>query len=436
MLKLREEKERTAHLAIRKASLPEKAVIPLSQHLGKMAQPIVKVGDSVRTGQLIATLEEKAVFAPIHSSISGKVASIEELPHPLLGRSKAIVIDSDGQDEKIEFRPNSLQAIEQLAPHDIRKVVFDCGIVGMGGAGFPAHLKLNPPKHVDSFILNGAECEPYLTADNRLMVEKAEEIILGLALMARCAGAKDIYVAIEDNKPEAIRTFRKELNRLRLPVRQAGIADCRLRVIKSQYPQGSEKQLIKSVLGREIPAGKFPFDEGVVVHNVATAYAVYEAVCLGKPLYERVITVTGGAIENPGNLLVRIGTTIKDLMDECGPVRGEPEKIVFGGPMMGLAQYSLQAPVIKITNGVIFLSEKEVAPAEEAFCLRCGRCIESCPLGLMPCMIALAAEKEKWDLAKSYGALECMECGSCSYVCPQRRNIVQQVKYAKMRLPK
>lgn len=427
MLKLREEKERTAHLAIRRASLPEEAVIPLTQHLGKMCQPVVLVGDSVKAGQLIATLEEKAVFAPMHSSISGKVSAIDELPHPLLGRARAIVIASDGRDEKIEFKPNALEVIRQLTPHDIRKIIFDCGVVGMGGAGFPAHIKLSPPKPIDSFILNGAECEPYLTADNRLMVEKSEEIILAIGLMVKCVGAKNVYIAIEDNKPEAIKAFEKGLR---------GSPGYVLRVLNPRYPQGGEKQLIKSVLAREVPAGKFPFDAGVVVHNIATAYAIYEAVYLGKPLYERVITVSGGCMQNPANLLVRIGTTIKDLMNECGPLKCDPERIVFGGPMMGLAQYSLQAPVIKNTSGVIFLSEKEVEPAEDAFCLRCGRCVESCPLGLMPCMIALASEKGRWDLAKSYGALECMECGSCSYVCPQRRNIVQQVKYAKMRMPK
>ncbi len=426
MLRLREEKERTANLAIRKAKLPEKVTIPLAQHLGKMCQPIVKAGDRVRTGQLIATLEEKAVFAPIHSSISGKVSAIDDLPHPVLGRAKAVVITSDGLDDKIEFKTNSPDVISQLTPHDIRKIVFDCGIVGMGGASFPSHIKLSPPKHLDSFILNGAECEPYLTADNRLMIEKAEEIILAIGLIVKCTGVKDVYIAIEDNKPQAIKAFENTIGNRRYS----------LRVLKSQYPQGGEKQLIKSVLGREVPAGKLPFDVGAIVHNAATAYAIYEAVYLDKPLYERVVTVSGDCIKNPANLLARIGTSIKDLRDECGPLTKEPEKIVFGGLMMGLAQYSLHTPVIKSTNGVIFLSEKEVKPAEDAFCVRCARCVASCPLGLLPCMIALAAEKGKWDLAKSYGALECMECGSCSYVCPQRRNIVETIKYAKLKIPK
>ena len=425
MLKLREHKEQTRDKAIRKAALPAKAAIPLSQHIGKICQPLVKVGDYVKTGELIATLDEKVVFSPVHSSVSGKVIAIDDMPHPLLGRAKAVVIVSDGLDEKIKEQSLSSSQIEQLTPHDIRKIIFDCGIVGMGGAAFPTHIKLSPPKQLDSFILNAAECEPFLTSDERLMLEKTDQILMAVDLMVKCTGVKNVFIAIEDNKPEAIKAFEKR-------VQGTGY---RVQLLKSGYPQGGEKQIISSVLKREVPAGKLPFDVGAVVNNVATAYALYEAVYLGKSLYERVVTVTGDCLSNPQNLLVRIGTTINDLIAECGPLQKEPERIVFGGPMMGLTQYSLHTPVIKNTGGVIFLSEKEIQPPEEAFCLRCGRCVESCPLGLAPCLIGLAVEKKKWDLAKSYGALECMECGSCSYVCPQRRNIVQEIKYAKQRIP-
>lgn len=427
MLKLDEAKELTKNIPIFPAKLPPNAHLPLSQHLGKMTQPVVKVGDVVKTGQLIATLEEKAVFAPVHSSISGKVAAIDDFPHPLLGRSKAISIASDGLDEKIEFKPRPSEVIEKLTPSDIRRIVFDCGIVGMGGAGFPSYVKLSPPKQIDSFLLNGAECEPYLTSDNRLMIERTKEIILGIGLVIKCVGAKNIYIAIEDNKPEAIKCFRKELEAL-------SITDYRLRILKSGYPQGGEKQLIKAVLNREVPSGKFPFDVGAVVHNVATVYAIYEAVYLGKPLYERAVTLTGDCLNSPTNLLVRLGTSIKDLIDSIGPLKKEPSRIVFGGPMMGIAQYNINTPIIKTTGGIIFLSEKAIEPAEDTMCIRCARCVANCPLGLMPCMIALASEKEKWDLAKAYGALECMECGACSYVCPQRKSIVQLIKYAKTKL--
>lgn len=421
MLKLPQLKEQTAGLPIRPAKIPNKVYIPLSQHIGKPCEPIVKIGDMVKTGQLIATLSEKTIFAPVHSSISGKVTAIDEFPHPLLGTSKAIVIESDTVDQKMEFRQFSQADIDKLSPENIRRIIADAGIVGLGGAGFPSAIKLGPPKLVDNFILNGAECEPYLTSDGRLMVEKAREIILGLELAVKCVGAKNIYVAIEDNKPQAIKAFMDILGQRQIKVV----------VLKSQYPQGGEKQLIKSVLHKEVPFGKFPFDAGVVVHNVATVDAIYEAVYLGKPLYERTLTITGDCLTHPGNLLVRVGTTIKDLMDECGPLKKEPRRVVFGGPMMGIAQDSLMVPVVKSTNGIIFLSEGEIEKAGDAFCIRCGRCVENCPLGLLPCMIAMAVEKGRWDLAKAYGVLECMECGACNYVCPQRRNIVQAVKRAK-----
>lgn len=426
MLKLHEEKKRTKNLMIRSAQLPLKVAIPLSQHLGKACEPIVKTGDEVKTGQLIATLEEKGVFAPVHSSISGKVIAIDEVPHPVLGRGRAVIIGSDGKDEKVGYPACGPEVVERLSAHDIRKIIFDCGVVGMGGAGFPSHIKLSPQKHLESFILNAAECEPYLTGDYRLMLEKTGALLAGITLVAKCTGVKNVYIAIEDNKKEAIEAFRKAIANTQYSIK----------VLKSEYPQGGEKQIINAVLGKEVPFGKFPFDVGVVVHNVATVYAMYEALYLGKPLYERVVTVSGNCLKNPGNMRVRIGTSIKDLMEGCGPLQEEPKRIVLGGPMMGIAQYSLQAPIIKTTTGVIFLSEKEIEPAEEAFCIRCGRCVERCPLGLMPCMIALSVEKKKWDLAKSYGALECMECGSCSYVCPQRRNVVEAIKYAKAKIPR
>lgn len=426
MLRLKDKKEFTADVPIRQARLPQKAIIPLLQHIGKAAHPIVKVGDLVKTGQLIADAGGlDSVSASVHSSLSGKVLAIDDLAHPVLGRAKAVVIASDGLDQKEEHKPPaSVEIAERLSPRDIQKAVLISGIVGMGGAGFPSHIKLNPPKPIDSFILNGAECEPYLTGDNRLMVERTDEIIQGIGLVVKCLGAKNAYIAIEDNKPEAIKAFSQKL----------AVTGYRLKILKSRYPQGGEKQLIKAVLGREVPLGKFPFDVGALAHNAATIYAIYEAVYLSKPLYERVVTVAGDCLENPANFLARIGTTIRDLISECGPLKEEPQKIVFGGPMMGIAQYSLDTPIIKTTGGVIFLAENEVKPAEDAFCLRCGRCVEHCSLGLEPCLISLAAEKEKWDLAKAYGALECIECGSCSYVCPQRRNIVQSIKHAKMRL--
>lgn len=425
MIKLKEYKGQTEHKAIEKAALPAVAYIPLSQHLGKICIPEVKAGDLVFTGQKIGGVQSQVAVA-VHASISGKVTVIREWPHPLLGRSKVIVIESDGKDTQPVTHNPLPEEIDRLTADEIRNIVFKAGIVGMGGAAFPTHIKLKSSKPIDSLIVNGAECEPYLTGDSRLMVEKVSQIIKGIALVKKCTGAKNVYIAIEDNKPEAIKAFKNELRS----------TNYELRILKAQYPQGGEKQLIKAILKREVPVGKLPFDVGAVVHNVATIYAIYEAVYLGKPLYERVITVTGDCPANPKNLLVRIGTPIKDLISQCGPLKKEPQKIIFGGPMMGLAQYSLDTPVIKNTNGLILLSERQIKPAEDAFCVRCSRCVEYCPLGLMPCMISLASEKERWDLAKAYGCMECMECGLCNYVCPQRRNIVQSIKYAKTKIPK
>lgn len=425
MIKLQEHKHSTENKPIQPALLPKTVYLPLSQHIGKICSPEVKTGDMVLRGQKIASAQSN-VYAPVHASVSGKVSAIREWPHPLLGRSKAIVIESDGLDKSPESGVRSPEQIEKLTPEQIRTIIFESGIVGMGGAAFPTHIKLNPPSPADNLIINGAECEPYLTADNRLMIERAQEIIAGIALIMKCTGAKNVYIAIEDNKPEAIKIFRKEL----------GAKSWELKVLKSAYPQGGEKQLIKAILKHEVPAGKLPFDAGVVVQNVATVFAVYEAVYLGKPLYERVVTVTGDCLENPANLLTRFGTPIKDLISQCGPLKKEPKKIIFGGPMMGAAQYTQDVPVIKNTNGIILLSENQIKEVENTFCIRCSRCVEACPLGLMPCLISQACEKERWDLAKAYGCMECMECGLCNYVCPRSRNIVQHIKYAKTRVKK
>jgi electron transport complex protein RnfC len=419
MLKLAEHKHDTENKPIEKLPLPLRVYLPLSQYLGRVCSPIVKIGDYVVVGQKIATAEAH-VFAPIHASVSGRVSSIQEWPHPLLGRCKTIVIESDGLDKTQEARGKTQDEISSLSADQIRNIVFDAGIIGMGGAGFPAHIKLNPPNPVDTLIINGAECEPYLTSDYRLMVEKTAEILQGVVLIAKCLGVKKIYIAIEDNKPEAIKSFTVD----RLPFT--------VEVLKSQYPQGGEKQLIKNILGKEVPRGKLPFDIGVVVHNVGTVFAIYEAVYLNKPLYERVVTVTGSCLTNPKNLLVRVGTTIKELIDFCGPLKGLPSKIIIGGPMMGTTQFSDQVPVIKSTTGIILFDEQETRIMDGEFCIRCGACVRECPVSLMPCLINLASEKNLWTQAKEYGAADCIECGLCNYVCPANRRLVQSIKRAKL----
>lgn len=441
MVKLEEYKAYTQDKAIEKLPVPAKVYIPLSQHLGKVCVSIVKIGDDVLLGQKIADSDAK-VYALIHSSVSGKVAGVQDWPHPVLGKAKVIVIENDGQDrpQRTENRGQRTEEnVDKLTVEQIRNIVFEAGIVGMGGASFPTHIKLTPPKPVENLIINGAECEPYLTCDYRLMVEKTQEILKGIDLVVKCLGAKKVYIAIEDNKPEAIEKFRVQgspHSTGQSPMLRSGQAGFRIKVLKAQYPQGGEKQLIKNVIGKEVPAGKLPFDIGVSVHNVGTILAVYEAVYLNKPLYERVVTVTGSCISNPKNLLVRIGTPIKELISYCGPLKHPPAKIVIGGPMMGIAQYSDETPVIKSSTGIILMNEQEVKRGEEAFCIRCGACARSCPMGLLPTFINLASQKEKWLDAKFYGASDCIECGLCSYICPANINLIQSIKRAKLELSK
>jgi electron transport complex protein RnfC len=423
MVKLREEKDYTYDLPIKSAAIPKKVFIPLSQHFGKLCVPVVKVKDSVLTGQLIAS-ESSGLFSPIHSSVSGIVTAIQDYIHPILGRNKAIVIESDSQDRKVNQGGRLSAEVEGLTPGQLRKIILDAGIVGLGGAAFPTHVKLNPPKKIEYFILNGAECEPYLTNDFRLMVEQTKEIIAGAKIVLKILGINKCIVAIEDNKPEAIEAFNSELR----------TTNFEIRALKTQYPQGGEKQLIKRVLNKEVPSGGLPFDIGVMVQNVGTVFAIYEAIYKNKPLYERVITITGSCLEKPGNFLVRIGTTVRDLLNECGPLKAEPAKIILGGPMMGVAQFSLDVPVIKSTTGIIFFSKEEVFDRENRVCCRCARCIDVCPARIMPAILGMAAEKERWDIAKDYDVFDCIECGLCSYICPAKRDLVHLIKYAKSRV--
>ncbi|MBN3038904.1 MAG: electron transport complex subunit RsxC [Candidatus Omnitrophica bacterium] len=414
-------KEHTQGRSIQKMSLPAEVVLPLLQHTGAPCQAKVSLKDKVKTGQLIAD-SEKYISAPIHASVCGEVKAIEKRPHPVLGEYQAIVISSDGQDSP-DAAIKERESPDFLSADAIRRIVRNCGIVGLGGAAFPAHVKLNPPqeKKIDTFILNAAECEPYLTADHRLMLERPQEILGGMKIVMKTLGVTSGIVAIEDNKPDVIRIYKELVDGKSIKAVS----------LKSFYPQGAEKQMIKTILGREVPPGGLPFDVGVVVNNVATCLAIYEAVYMNKPLYERVITIAGTIVKNPANLLVRIGTKIGDIIEFCGGLTEEPAKIILGGPMMGIAQYSLDAPVIKGTSGIIVFSKKETAPRPSHPCIRCGRCIQVCPMGLNPSQIAKAIEKGRFDLAEEYNVMDCVECGACSYICPGNSNIVSLVKLAK-----
>ncbi len=408
-------KHLTQNKPIKTASLPSRVIIPLNQHTGAPARPVVNIGDKVRAGTKIGEAKGK-ISASVHSSISGEVKDIKDL---------TIIIESDGRDEK-EFL-NDVQDINDLSPEELKEIIAAAGIVGLGGAAFPTALKLSPPQKVDCFILNAAECEPYLTADHRLMLEKPEEIIKGMELVMKALGVKKGYIGIEDNKRDAA----KRMSHF-CPL---GVE---IEILKTKYPQGGERELIETILNRKVPSGGLPYEVGVVVNNVATVFAIYEAVYLRKPLYERVITFSGDALRQAEDLKVRIGTPIKDLIKECKGFKQEPEQVIMGGPMMGLAQQSLEVPVVKGSCGILFLKAPQWAKRKNQLkkenpCLRCGKCVEACPVNLNPSLISLAVEKKKWDAAKELNIEDCIECGACEYICPAERRLMDMIKEGKER---
>jgi len=430
VVELEESKIYTKNHRIENMPPPRQVYIPLNQHIGRLTTPTVKVGEEVFLGQKLAT-SDAAVSSPIHASISGRVGAIQNWPHPIVGICRAVVIENDSKDTQPAMRNRLPEEIERLTPDEIRRIVQEAGIVGMGGAGFPTHIKLTPPKPVDTFILNGAECEPYSTGDYRLMIEKTKDILRGVELIVRCLGIKRVFIAIEDDKPEAIFAFESLISLNKLKSKTKNRTPIELVTLKSQYPQGGEKQLIKNILEKEVPSGKLPFDVGVLVNNVATVLAIYEAVYKNKSLYERVVTLTGDCLVNSKNLNVRIGTPIKYLIEFCKPLERNPVKMIIGGPMMGIAQYAETVPIIKTSTAVILLSSRLVEEYTEDSCIRCGECVRNCPAGLQPCLISLAVERNNWELAKIYSPLDCIECGLCAYLCPAKRNLVQSIKIAK-----
>ena len=417
-----DKKELSKGRAISNTKPPKRVVIPLAQHIGAPCKLSVNVGHEVKKGEIIGA-PEGFVSAPVHSSISGKVVAIGEFPNATGRLVMSVVIENDGKDEWTALKDNP--DYMKLSSEELRGKVKDAGIVGMGGAAFPAHVKLSPPKEkpVDVVILNGAECEPYLTADYRLMLERPQEVVEGLKVLMKILGVNKGFIGIENNKPDAVEAMKNAASG------ESNIQVCALEV---KYPQGAEKMLIKAAVGREVPPRGLPMDVGVVVHNIGTATAIYEAARYGKPLIERVVTVTGEGIKEPKNLMVKIGTLVSDLIEECGGFKSEAAKVVSGGPMMGFALYSLDVPVTKGTSGILVLPEEGVVHAEEfGPCIRCGRCIDICPMGLMPSMLSVLSEKGFYEETKEYNLFDCFECGSCTYVCPSKRPIVQLIRLAK-----
>lgn len=415
-------KEATASKNIEIMPEPERVTLPVSQHLGAPAELIVAVGDQVKAGQIIAQANG-FVSVPVHASISGKVTAVNELPHPNGKNATMVVIENDHSGATV-FSPKSNLA--ELSAEQIRDLMLQIGLVGMGGAGFPTHVKYQPVdgKRVDTVILNGAECEPYLTCDHRLMVEKSEKVILGLQAMMKAAGVDQAYIGIEVNKPDAIEVMTS-----------AAVVDSRIQVVplEVKYPQGEEKMLINATTKRTVPTGGLPIDVGVVVDNIATAVALAKGIQEGIPLISRVVTVTG-AVNNPRNLSVKLGTSISELIDYCNGFSGTPGRIILGGPMTGPAQYRLDLPVIKTTSGVLIQERGEIQLLEDSTCVRCARCVDVCPYNMIPCFVAEAIEVNDLALAEKYGIMDCRECGSCTFVCPARRPIVQDVKTAKAKI--
>ena len=411
-------KEATEHKAIRVLPAPPIVVIPMVQHIGAPCGSIVRVGDKVKVGQHLG--DAKAfVCAPIHSSVSGEVIAVEERPLVTGAKAISVVIRNDGNDEMIEFEPGDLK---KMSPDAIRQKVKAAGIVGMGGAGFPTHIKLNPPKAVDTVLINGAECEPYLTCDHRLMVEQAEALVGGLLAIMKATGATRGVIGIEKNKPDAIATMQEAIK---------GQEQLSVVILTVKYPQGAEKQLMKAILGKEVPSGCLPADVGCVVQNVHTAIAVHEAVTQGKPLYERVVTVSGGAVVDPRNVLVRIGTPIQTVLDFCGGLLGEPAALISGGPMTGPPVIDRLGPVVKSLSGIVALNQEEAGFDVNLPCIRCSRCLKACPMGLTPNFLGEYSKKEMYDEAKELRAQDCIECGLCSFVCPSKRALVTWIKKGK-----
>jgi len=422
----KEEKEFSRDKAIRAAKSPSVAVIPLIQHTGAPCEPLVQAGEEVKVGQPLGD-SQRFITAPVHASISGKVKAIEDRFHPTLGKKiQSIMIESDGK-EAVHESVSPYPELDKISKPDLRKIVRAAGIVGLGGGAFPTHVKLDPPhdKEIEYVILNGAECEPYLTCDERIMIEHSDEVIMGLKAIMKPTDAKNAIIGIESNKPEATRIMKEKIK---------DEPNIKVKKVKTKYPQGGEKQLVKALIGREIPPGGLPMDVKVVVNNVGTAQAIAKTIKTGMPLIERVVTVTGKKVKNPSNLLVKIGTPIKDLIEECGGVDGEIAKIVMGGPMMGTAQWNLDVPVLKGTSGILVLTKEEAKDLESEPCVRCGKCVDVCPQYLVPTTIARFAEFKKWDDAGSFSALDCMECGACAYTCPSKIDLVQLIKLAKTEL--
>ncbi len=413
-------KEASTRLPVERAPLSERLILPLQQHIGAPAKPVVRVGERVLKGQCVAKADGY-VSAPLHAPTSGKVAAIAEhpVPHPSGLPFTSIVIEPDGEEAWVDLEP--LEDYTACEASVLRNRIREAGVVGMGGAGFPSAVKLNPGKPIHTLILNGAECEPYLTCDDMLMRTRPRAIASGARVIMHLLGARRCLIGIEDNKPEAIAAMKGEAGE--------GVE---VVAVPTRYPAGGEKQLIYTLTGMEVPSGGLPADIGIVCHNVASAAAIFEAVVEGKPLISRYVTVTGGAVKEPRNLEVSLGTPASDLLDACQGERALVERLIMGGPMMGIALHTDEVPVTKTFNGLLAATAREVAPVVDPLpCIRCGKCAEVCPVRLLPQQLYWYARAKDFERVQDYDIFDCIECGCCAYVCPSRLPLVQYYRYAK-----
>jgi Na+-translocating ferredoxin:NAD+ oxidoreductase subunit C len=409
--------------------LPERVSIPIGQHLGVPAVPVVQKGDKVKTGQLIAK-GEAFISANVHSSVTGIVEKIDEVTDSSGYRRKAIIIktEEDDWEEGIDLSPDIIRECN-LTPEEITKRINKKGIVGMGGATFPSHVKMMVPagKKAEYLIINGVECEPYLTSDHRLMLERGEEMLVGITIQMKALGVDKAIIGIENNKKDAIEHLTI------LVKRYPGIT---VEPLKVKYPQGGEKQLIKALINREVPSGKLPIEVGCVVHNVGTSLAVYEAVQKNKPLIDRVVTVTGKNLKNPSNFLARVGTHISVLIEAAGGMPEDTGKILYGGPMMGKTLSFPDAPMTKGTSGITIIPAKETPRKPLQNCIRCSRCATACPMGLEPYLLAILSDKKKYENCEKDRIMDCIECGSCLYICPAGRPLLDHIRNGKVAVGK
>lgn len=405
--------------AIRELPAPPRVIIPLQQHIGAPAKALVQKGDHVKIGQLIGQAEG-FVSAPVHASVSGTVVDVQPCLLASGVQSPAVIIDNDYKEEWVELTPTAHP--ETLTPAELQQIVRDAGVVGLGGATFPTAVKLSPApgKKIEKFIINGAECEPYLTADHRLMLEKPAQIIDGLRLMMLTFEVKEAVIGVEDNKPDAIAALTEAAR---------GVEGISVRALPVRYPQGGEKQLIYAITKRVVPAGGLPLDVGCVVCNVGTVYAVDQAIRQGRPIIDRVTTV-GGLVNNPGNFLVRIGTPVGALFDACGGMKPDVKQMIYGGPMMGMAIARTDIPVTKGCSGLLALGQEAMEPLESA-CIRCGRCMRACPMNLAPAKLDNLVRNQRYEAAEKSGLMSCLECGACTFVCPAKRSLTQSFRAGK-----